>query len=171
MSRRENHEPAGSPAAGRRDRWGRRLIIVVLLAFLVLGASGFLGVRSATVADTAAGWTLEVTYARVARGGLEAPWGFRVHKDGGFEAPIQVATTLAYLDLFDENGLNPDPAAAFIDGDLLVWEFEPPEGDTLAVAFDARVGPSVQRGMGAETMVLVDGAPVVRVAYETRVMP
>ncbi|MBA2313068.1 MAG: hypothetical protein H0V97_09760, partial [Actinobacteria bacterium] len=62
---------------------------------------------------------------------------------------MTVATTLDYFELFDENGLDPDPSAATVSGELLVWTFDPPEGETLTVALDARLGPAVQSGSTA----------------------
>jgi hypothetical protein len=94
-----------------------------------------------------------------------------VRKRGGFDGPITLATTGDYLDMFDENGLDPDPSSSTATEDLIVWEFEPPSGDTLTVSFDARLEPAVQVGRSGETAVLVDGRSVVRVAYTTRVMP
>jgi hypothetical protein len=53
----------------------------------------------------------------------------------------------------------------------VIWEFDPPDGDTLGVSLDARVEPGVQWGRTGETSVLVDGQPVVTVRYKTWVLP
>ena len=153
------------------ERVGRRVVLTVLTLIVLAGAAGLLGVRSRTVSASAHGYDLSVTYATITRSGLSTPWSFSVHRDGGFEGPVTVATTLDYFELFDENGLDPDPSAATIDGDLLVWTFDPPEGETLSVAFDARLGPAVQTGKHATTVVLESQTPVVEVSYDTRVMP
>jgi hypothetical protein len=144
---------------------------VTLAVFVGLGAAGVWGVRTRAVSASGGGYELTVSYAVVTRPGLATPWAVEVRRGGGFDGPITVATTGAYFDLFDENGLDPDPAAATTDGDLLVWEFDPPTGDTLTITFDARLAPSVQAGGSARTIVLVEGRPVVEVRYRTLVMP
>jgi hypothetical protein len=90
---------------------------------------------------------------------------------GGFNGPVTIATTGDYFDLFDENGLDPDPEAATTNGDLLIWEFGPPHGDVLTVTFDARLEPASHLRRSAETSVLVDRDAVVSVRYSTVVMP
>jgi hypothetical protein len=155
----------------RRARLLRRVGIVALFTFVGLGFAGVYGVRSGSVSAHGGAYELSVLYPKVARPGLAAPWGIRLRHDGGFDGPITIATTLAWLNLFDENGRNPAPSAEYIDGDMVVWEFDPPAGDTFLFEFDARLGPSVQSGGSATTEVRVDDVPVVHVTYHTRVFP
>lgn len=161
------------PSRGRvaRARMGRRLGIGVLGLFLALGAINVFGVRSDRVSASGGGYELTVTYAAMSRPGLATPWNVEVRRRGGFEGPITIATTLDYLNMFDENGLDPDPSSSTATDELVIWEFEPPDGDTLGITFDARLEPAVQSGRSGETSVLVDGEAVVRVGYTTRVMP
>ncbi|MEX2457980.1 MAG: hypothetical protein WD770_03230 [Actinomycetota bacterium] len=163
-------EDPGLPRA-RRARLVRRFGVVLLVVFVGLGASGVLGVRTTSVSASGGGYELTVTYPAVTRPGLASRWGFELTRAGGFDGPITVATTHAWLDLFDENGRNPAPSAETVDGDMLVWEFDPPEGDTLTFVFDARLGPSEQSGMTARTEVREDTAAIVSVSYTTTVMP
>ena len=155
----------------RRARAMRRSFLVVLAAFLLLGALGFLGVRSRSVSASGGGYDLEVTYGAVSRPGLATPWSVEVSREGGFEGPVTVATTAAYFDLFDENSLDPEPTSSTTVGDQLVWEFDPPPGDTLSISLDARIEPGVQRGREGTTSVLDGGRPVATVRYRTRVLP
>jgi hypothetical protein len=156
----------------RRSRAARRIILAALALFVGLGGSGLLGVRSGSVTASGDGYRLTVTYPRVSRPGLASPWNVEVEHAGGFgQDPVTLGTTADYFHLFDENGLDPDPSAGFSRGDLLVWEFEPPVGDTLQISFDARIGPAVQSGLTGRTVVLVDGRVVVEVIYRTSVMP
>jgi hypothetical protein len=155
----------------KRERLGRRIIMSCLALFILVAATGALGVRTDTRSARGGGYELVVTYASVTRAGLATPWSVRVRREGGFEGAITVATSRAYFELFDENGLNPDPAAATTRGDLLVWEFDPPDGDTLSITYDARLGPSIQLGQTATTMVLSEGTPAVTVDYRTLVVP
>ena len=53
----------------------------------------------------------------------------------------------------------------------MLWEFDPPEGDTLTVYFDARIEPQLQRGRTGEVAVVEDGEPVVAVQFETELRP
>lgn len=155
----------------RRARGLRRLGIALLLTFLLLGVVGAFGVRVATASATGGGYELTVTYAAVSRPALATPWSVEVRHRGGFNGPITIATTNDYFDLFDENGFDPDPTRVTATPESIVWEFEPPPGDTLMVSLDARLEPRIQWGRSATTSVLMDGKPVVAVSYRTRVMP
>ena len=157
----------------RRVRVVRRFFVLLLTAFLVLGLAGVFGVKTTTVSASGGGYELEVTYARSGRPGLAAPWSVEITREGGFDDNVVVSTTSSYFDLFDENGFEPDPESSWSSGEDIVWEFKQPEGDTLTIGLDARIGPSIQdlSPPEATTSVLVDGEPVVSVTYRTRVWP
>jgi len=158
----------------RRARWCRRVFLAALAAFLLGGALGAYGVRTADVADTGGGYQLSVHYAAVSRGGLATPWSVTVRRPGGFGGrPLTVATTARYFEVFDENGFDPDPVASVHDGTRLVWTIATPAlGETVAMSLDARIEPAAQLARArATTSVLVDGAAVASVAYSTFVMP
>ena len=155
----------------RRARTFRRLFMTLLFVFLGVGLVGHLGVQSRTVTAQGGGYELQVTYGQVSRGGLATPWSFEVHHPGGFDGPITVSTSTPYLDLFDENGFDPQPSSSTATPEAVIWEFEPPEGDTLAVSLDARIEPAAQWGRSGETSVLVDGKPVVTAKYKTWILP
>ena len=155
----------------RRDRLARRIMLGLVAVLVLLGAANAFGERSRTVAGNGAGYDLTVTFPAMTRAGLASEWSMQVHRTGGFQGPIVVATTSRYWGIFDENGLDPEPSASTTRGDLLVWEFDPPRGDTLSVDFDARLEPAIHLGEQATTSVLVGGSPVVAVSYHTRVAP
>lgn len=155
----------------RRARALRRLFMALLIGFLVLGLTGVLGVRTGTTTARGGGYELTVTYGRVTRAGLATPWSLEIRHPGGFDGPVTVATSTKYLDMFDENGFDPQPSSSTANADTVFWEFEPPEGDTLGVSLDARLEPGVHWGRMGETSVLVDGEPVVTARYKTWVMP
>jgi hypothetical protein len=155
----------------RRARTLRRVFLSVLAAFLVLGVAGFLGVRSRTVSARGGGYQLTVTYGEISRAGLATPFSIQVRHPGGFDGPVTVATTSDFLDLFDENGFDPQPASVTTTADDVIWTFQAPPGDVLAISFDARVAPSEQWGRSGATSVLVHGRPVVTARYRTWVMP
>lgn len=156
---------------GRRSRMVRRVFMTGLFIFLGLGLSGQLGVQSRSTTAAGGGYELTVTYAQVSRGGLATPWSFEIRRPGGFDGPVTVSSNTSYLDIFDENGFDPEPSSATATPEAVIWEFEPPDGDTLAVSLDARVEPGVQWAKTGETSVLVDGKPVVTAKYKTWVMP
>ena len=155
----------------RRARIFRRLFMTVLAGILALGLAGRLGVNTATTTANGGGYQLMVTYGRVSRPGLATPWSLEIRHPGGFEGPVTVSTNSKYLDLFDENGFDPQPSKSTATPDTVTWEFDAPDGDTLGVSLDGRVEPGVQWGGTGETSVLVDGKPVVTVKYKTWVLP
>jgi hypothetical protein len=155
----------------RRARTVRRLFMTLLFAVLALGLAGRLGVRSRTITAQGGGYDLSVTYGQVTRAGLATPWSLEIHHAGGFDGPVTVSTTSSYLDLFDENGFDPQPSSTTATPEAVIWEFEPPPGDTLSVSLDARLEPGVHSGRAGESSVLVGGKPVVTARYKTWVWP
>jgi hypothetical protein len=155
----------------RRARMFRRLFMVLLFGVLAIGLSGWLGVRSATATANGGGYELTVTYGKVSRPGLATPWSLEIHHPGGFDGPVTVSTNTKYLDLFDENGFDPEPSKTTATPDEVIWEFEPPDGDTLGVSLDARIEPGAQWGRTGETSVLVDDKPVATARYKTWILP
>ncbi len=164
-------EQGSGPA--RRSLRLRRLFLAAVVAFLVLGALDVFGVRSGEVSAVGGGYELSVRYPAVARPGLAVPFSIEVRRPGGFDGPVRVAVTERYLELFDENGLSPDPASATSDGEHVIWEFETPSSsDTLSISFDVRVEPAAQlTAPRATTSLLEEEAPVVSVRHRTWVMP
>jgi hypothetical protein len=155
----------------RQARAVRRVFLTLLAIFIALGLAGRLGVRTRTVKAAGGGYELTVIYGQVTRPGLPTPWSFTVRRPGGFEGPVTVATTHRYLDMFDENGFDPEPTSSTATERYLIWEFEAPPGDTLSVSLDARIEPSLQWGRSGETAVLENGRQVVAARYKTWVMP
>ncbi len=162
--------------AMRRGRLGRRLFTAALVVFLGLGLLGAYGVRTREARATGGGYEVTVTYARVSRPGLATPWSVEIRRPGGFgSGPVRVAVTSSYFDAFDENGLDPDPASSYSDGEWTVWEYgtPPPPGDVMTVSFDARIEPGVQLTTVRGAMAVLDttGADVVGVDFRTFVLP
>jgi hypothetical protein len=155
----------------RARRWTGAAVAAAFTVVVVLALSGLFGVRTATTTtEMADGTEVEVEYGRITRPALATVWAVTVRRPGGFTGPIVVRSTSAYFDLFDENALDPDPAAATQDGEMVIWEFDPPPGDTFRVSFDARIEPGAQWGRGATTEVEIDG-DVASLDYYTWVLP
>ena len=151
----------------------RRLFVVAVVALLVCAMTGVLGVRTGTTSTSGGGYEVELRYAKVVRPGLAVPWELTITKAGGFDDQITVSTKSSYLDIYDENGLDPDPSGATQDGDRVIWEFDPPPGDTLTVSFDWRVEPGVQlkRAKGETSVLDENNKAVVTIKYATWVTP
>jgi hypothetical protein len=165
---------SGHDDARRGARW-RALFAVVLVAFLVAAALNVFGVKSATVAAEGGGYSLEVTFAEVSRPGLATPWSVEVRTDDGRPLPEQITltTTSSYLEMFDENGFDPDPDSSTTDAERSIWTFTTePGSDVLVVSYDFRLEPGIQPAGSATTELLdEEGEVLVAVDYETRVMP
>jgi hypothetical protein len=159
------------PEAGPRDVRVRTALVVLLVVIVVAAAAGLLGVRSTTATSSAGGYTLSLEYAWVARAGLDVPWTLEVHRDGGFPGPVQVAVTADYFDIYESQGLDPEPSTETADADTLYWTFDPPPGDDLSVDFDAYIQPASQWGASGTAAVLDGGRPVVSVDFTTALVP
>jgi hypothetical protein len=156
---------------GPRSVRGRTAIVALLLVIVIAGALGLLGVRSTTVTATSGGYTLSVTYAWIARAGLDVPWSVELHRDGGFDGPVTVAVTGEYFDIYEEQGLDPEPATQTADAQAVYWTFDPPPGDTLGIDFDAYIQPASQWGASGTVAVLEGGQRVVSVGFTTALVP
>jgi hypothetical protein len=156
---------------GPRSTRVRTALVAVLALVVAAGATGLLGVHSGSTTASADGWTVSVTSARIARAGLDVPWKVEVHRDGGFAGPLTLAVTADYFDIFESQGLDPEPAAETSDGERLYWTFDPPPGEDFAVDFDAYIQPSSQLGASGEVAVLEAGVPVVTVPFRTWLVP
>jgi hypothetical protein len=156
---------------GPRPTLWHRLLVALLAAIVAAGAAGLFGVRSSEATASSAGWTVSVTYASIARAGLDVPWQVTVRREGGFTGPVTVAVTADYFGIFEEQGLDPAPATETSDGDRLYWTFDPPPGDALAIDFDGYIQPSSQLGASGEVVVLDGGTDVVTVPFRTWLVP
>ena len=161
----------------RRRRWRYGTTTLVLTAVMVLGVVDALGwwdaygVDDATVRASGGGYELAVRYGTVSRPALATPFEITVRRVAGFSEPVMLQVDRAYLTMWDENGLIPAPSAETTRGEWLLWEFEPPAGDTLTVWYDARIEPAAQSGRDGSVAVLHDGQPVATVDFHTRVLP
>lgn len=158
----------------RRELVLRRVFVAALSLFLLAAAVGAFGVRTVEKSASGDGFDLTVTYARVTRPGLATPWSLEVASADGepITEPIVIEVDPAYFDLFDENGLDPDPAAATATDRALRWEFDPPDAPVFNVSFDARIEPAAQWGRPGWARVVDDeGTVVAEIRWRTTVMP
>ncbi len=158
-------------AETRSATWTRRGWMLLLAALVALGATGFLGVRTGTVTDSAGGYDLTLQYPEVARAGLDVRWQVTVRHPGGFGKTVDLVVTGDYFDIFETQGMWPQPSAETRSARYVHWTFDPPAGDTLVVDFDAYIQPASQVGRDGTVAVVVDGRPVASVDFDTRLMP
>jgi hypothetical protein len=142
-----------------------------LVGFISAGLLGVFGSRTETVSAEAAGYELTVVYPRVTRPGLPVRWQYTLMREGGFDGPIRIATTFDYLHLLDTTNIEPDPASQSSTRDDIVWEFDPPPGDTLRVSFDAQAEVGLHESRPVSATVFIDGRAVVRAWFSTLVIP
>ena len=157
-----------------RARAGRRLFVAAIAAFIGSGALGLFGVSTSTATASGGGYELSVDYASRTRSGLASPLKIEIRRPGGFPGDtVELATTSSYLDIFDQNSIEPEPTESTDDGERVFWTFQvPPEGETLSVTLDVRIEPGVQLTTArATTSVLEEGADAVSVEYRTLVLP
>lgn len=165
--------PDPSPRWSTFDRWLRRIASIAIAATALAALAGVLGVRTATATSSADGYDLEVRYARVSRAGLETPFTIDVRAGSGrLPDSVTLRIDTAYLGIFDENGLDPQPASAFSDSVETEWTFDGPvQRGELSVDFDARLSPAVQWGREGRVVLVLDGEEVTSVVFKTWVMP
>lgn len=161
-----------SPDLVRRARTLRRVGLVALTLFVLAGAVGTFGTRTAEASATAGGYHVTVLHPAISRPGHAVRFAVTVTRPGGFEGPIRMRFSSDYFDMFDENSFGPAAVSETTTGAYTIYAFAPPPGDTFVVSSDTRVEPARQRGEKGEVSVLDDsGAPVVTVRYRTRVFP
>lgn len=161
------------PGAGARAIWGRRVLLSLLVLVVLAGITGLLGVRARTVTarNASDGVTLDVHYAQVARAGLDVPFEITVHRRGGFTGEVTVAISRAYLDMFDQNAIDPEPASETGNAQELVWHFDPPAGDTLVVSLDMQVQGGRHWGKSGYVAVRERGRSLARATFTTHLAP
>jgi hypothetical protein len=148
--------------------------VLMLLALLDgVDAVDSFGVDDDRVDASVGGTALQVRYPTVTRPALASPFEIVVTRQGGFDGQqIEVTVSTAYLSLWDLNGVFPSPAEETADGDRVHWTFDPPDGETLRIVYEARIEPAAQDGEPGRVAVLdADGAELVAVEFETRIRP
>jgi hypothetical protein len=155
----------------RRARLGRRCVIAALSVLVLAGLLGLLGDRATTARTADERTALEVTWPAITRGGLPAPLQIEVQRTGGFDGQVVIEVGSELLTIFDEHGLDPEPAAATSDGETVTWSFDPPDGDRLTVEFDGRIEPGRFGHVASSVVLRRRGDTPLRVATTTWIVP
>ena len=152
--------------------WISRATTALLVVFVVVAATGLLGVHSRTATSTAGGFTLTVEYAVVARAGLDVPLRITVASDEPWEDELTLSVSRSYLAIFETQGFHPEPSAETSQGDDVWLTFDtPPLGGPFIVDYDAYIQPASQQGSPAVIAVIVDEQPVVSLDITTLLFP
>lgn len=151
--------------------WARRVVMTLLALLLVAGLGGWLGVRSATTSASELGWSVRVTYASVARAGLDVPWQVTVSHAGGFGSTVTLALSGDYLDIYETQAFHPEPSAEWRDASTLFLQFDAPSSDSMVVSYDAYIQPSAQEGRTGTVAVLQDGRRLATCHFTTHLLP
>lgn len=154
-----------------KGRVARRVTVGVLTVVVLLGLVGVFGMRSATVSSSSGGYDLSVKYGRISRAGLDTPWTVTVHHAGGFDGNITLATTTDYFEMFETQGLTPQPEGETTGAGFTYQDFATPPGDTLRVVFDGYIQPSSQHGYRGITRLIIGGQLITSVSYRTHLAP
>jgi len=158
-------------ARNKRAILGRRIALALMLLAVLIGATGFLGVKARTIHASGEGYSMTLTYPQIARAGLDIPWRLTLHHPGGFSGKITVAVSNRYWDIFEFQGLHPDASDETADSKFVYLTFEPPSGDTFSVSLDTYVQPASQVGRHAVTAIIIGGRQVAHVSYTTWLVP
>ena len=152
-----------------------RLVSLGVIGVLTMAtAIGLLGVRTDVVSATGRGVSVTVDYAVVTRPGLATPFSVEVVTGDGAFLPAEVTVRVSsdYLAIFDDNGMEPQPADSFNTAEWTTWVFDVPEGSTsLRVDLDARLEPAVQWARSGVVAVDIDGVETATVGFTTWVAP
>lgn len=151
--------------------WGRRIFLILLLLFVIAGLTNRLGVHNESRTSSGEGYTISLDYARIARAGLDVPWAVTVTHPGGFSGPITLAVTGGYFDIFESQGVSPQPSGETSSDKTLYLTFSKPQGEVFKVSYDIYVQPSSQHGASGTVSVLRDGVPAASVSFSTTLLP
>jgi hypothetical protein len=141
---------------GAAERWWMRAGLLVMFLVVLAGATGLLGTRTATTRTTAGDKVLMLTYPAISRSGQPSPLDIRVISAGGFDGPIRIALCDDLFDHLDFQNWYPNPSKETGDATRLVYEFDPPDGDTFEVSLDARSAPGQFGGIEDCKVALLD---------------
>ena len=164
---------ARDTTAVRRARNLRRAALAGMGLALLLGLSGLLGVRSSTASGQSPdGTTLTVEHAQVTRAGIAAPLHVTVHRPGGFQRSLTLRLDSDLPERFDFQNFYPNPAAETATRTHVLYEFDPPPGDTFRLSLDARTAPDQNGSTAVYDLGLLDGDRLVAsVSFRMWVVP
>jgi len=159
-------------AAARHGSVIRLLFSVLVLAIVVVGLSGWFGVRTHTRAVHRGGYRIEVEYTAISRRGLTSPLAITMSAAAGFAGDVTIVIPRRYLARFDVRAVSPQPDEETSRGDAIEWTFSQPSGTRFAVDVDTGVDPSAQPWTDRGSVrVEVDDRAIATVPITTWIWP
>lgn len=153
-------------------RWTTRVVLIALFLFVVAGAAGLLGVRNLTATAEDGGFTLSVNYPRLARAGLDTPLSITVSNPDGVGEEVVVGISQEYLEIFETQGIFPEPTDSSTDGTYLYLTIAAePGATTVRLDFDIYVQPSSQEGEQATVFVADGSTRLAETTIRTTLLP
>jgi hypothetical protein len=156
---------------GRVAVWFRRGFLTLLFLVIVGALFGLLGVHTTTSSASEGPWSVSVEHAGIARPGLDVPFDVTITHQGGFDSDVVLAVTADYFDIFESQGVDPEPSDETEDGSTLYLTFNKPPGDTLTVSYDIYVQPASQIGRSGSLSVVDGGRRMATVDFKTFLIP
>jgi hypothetical protein len=151
-------------------KWGRLAGLALLLIIVLVGATGYLGVRSRTARVAANGYSMTVTFPQVARAGLDVPWRVHVTYPSAPKS-ITIAVSSDYFRMFETQGFYPSPDSQKNDGRFVQFTYNGPPASGMELEYDAYIQPAAQIGKRATVQVLVGGKVVASTSIHTWLVP
>lgn len=139
-----------------RDRRWRRIAVVAVVCFVMLGLLNVWGPRESVTHRDGASHRITLIAPSISRGGLAATWQLSARRLDGqpLARELEVVVEKSYLDIFDQNALDPTPAESWTDDQSSHWRFElPSDVEEFSVTLDARIQPDARwRHSGSVTV-------------------
>ena len=112
---------------------------IALLTLVALVTISELGPAQTTTASGS--WEVSLSHSLVTRAGQPVPLEIEVRRTTPIDTPVILRVCATWFDAMDFQNWYPNPASETRSADTLVYEFDPPQGRTLTVAFDGRSAP------------------------------
>jgi hypothetical protein len=165
--------PAQQPEsrALTRGLWGRRIVVALFVAIIVLALAGFAGQRGTTEHAAGDAATLSVAAPDTVRGGIFFQARVTVAAKDDLEHP-RIVLGRGWVEGLQVNSIEPGAQSeASRDGRLVLSYDKLAAGDTLALWFQFQVNPT-QPGRRDFSVELDDAErPIARVDRKLRVLP
>ena len=166
-------EGVRTTGTNRRGFIGRSIALSLMLVVVLVGASGYLGVKSRTIYASGSGYRMSLTYPQVARSGLDIPWRLTVYAPPtGFPKQMTIAVSNRYWDILEYQDLHPAPDSETGTPEFIYLAYTPaPHSQRFSLSLDTYIQPASQVGRSATVQVLTNGQVMTQLHYKTWLVP
>jgi hypothetical protein len=166
-------EGVRATGSNRRGVIGRRIALSLMALAVLIGASGYLGVKARTIHASGNGYRMTLTYPQVARAGLDIPWRLTVYAPpAGFPKQMTIAVSNRYWDILEYQDLHPAPASETSTPLFIYLAYAPaPHSRRFSLSLDTYIQPASQVGRSAMVQVLANGQVMTQLHYKTWLVP